>query len=257
VGRSDGAGMRFGSASITKVFTAVATLQLIEGGLRPRHVCDRVSRARWNRDLHGGHAVPPPDAYVRHRRRRGRGGGGTSTRICSGIVPTTHSSRRSISCRSSSASRPTSLRAPAVATAPPPRRHHPTPRQARREREVRRDGESASRSATSRGTLHARQRASSSAAVISHATATALAARTGPRPASHASNAASPIKSISATKTKIRERETRRPTRGGRGNEVPVVSPPNEARAAAARGGSQRPSSESLGRCASSIGGSG
>jgi CubicO group peptidase (beta-lactamase class C family) len=67
---------RFDTASITKLFTAVATLQTRrERCIRARHVGHRIPRARGHRDRAGAHALPPPEPHLGHRRRRGRGGG--------------------------------------------------------------------------------------------------------------------------------------------------------------------------------------
>ena len=67
---------RFDTASITKLFTAVATLQQVEAGAFGLETgVDRLPRALGDDDLAGGHAVPPAHAHLRHRRRRRRGGG--------------------------------------------------------------------------------------------------------------------------------------------------------------------------------------
>lgn len=110
-------GMRFDSASITKVFTAVATLQLVESG-----AFDLATSAIEYLGLEGTgiSAAVTPYHLLTHTSGIADDAdeeAGEGTRICSRSVPTTHSLRRSISCRSSSASRPTSLRAPAAGTA--------------------------------------------------------------------------------------------------------------------------------------------
>ena len=61
----------FDTASVTKLFTAVAVLQQIE-----QHVGDGLSRSPRDDDRRGGDAISLAHAYVGDRRRRGRGGRG-------------------------------------------------------------------------------------------------------------------------------------------------------------------------------------
>lgn len=58
---------RFDTASITKLFTAVATAAHRARRVHAGHVDDRIPRARGDRNLARGYALPPADPHIGHR----------------------------------------------------------------------------------------------------------------------------------------------------------------------------------------------